>query len=49
MGSLTGKLNKIRDRKRLKQGSERKKRLRKFGTTPKFAVHQKAEDEQDKA
>lgn len=46
MASLTGKLKKIRTRKRTKAGSLRKKRLRKFGTTPKFAVHPKVTDDQ---
>ena len=46
MASLTGRTRKIRLRKRAKAGADRKKRLRKFGTTPKFAVHPKGKDEQ---
>ena len=49
MASLTGKLKKIRNRKRSKQGAVRKKALRKFGTTPKFPIHQKDGDEQAQA
>ena len=48
MGSLTGKLKKIRTRKRLRQGTDRKAKLRKFGSTPKLPIHQKT-DEPDQA
>jgi len=40
MASLTNKTRKIRSRKKARAGTDRKRKLRTQGTTPKFAVHQ---------
>jgi hypothetical protein len=43
MASLSGKLKKIRNRKKTKAGADRKKKLQKHGSTPKFVIHQEGE------
>jgi hypothetical protein len=40
MASLTNKTRKIRNRKKSRAGTERKRKLRTQGSTPKFAIHQ---------
>lgn len=39
MVSDTGKTTMIRKRKKTKQGAKRKKKLAKYGSTPKFPIH----------
>jgi hypothetical protein len=40
MASLTKKTRKIRKRKKASAGTERKRKLRSDGSTPKFAIHE---------
>lgn len=39
MASTTAKITLIRKRKKTKMGKERKRKLRKEGSTPKFPIH----------
>lgn len=48
MPSLTAKTERVRARKKSNQGADRKRRLRKNGSTPKFAIHPEPQAKADK-